>query len=223
MIERVFGDSRKRTSSLVLLALLGIAALGAALRWFQIGSKTIWLDEAFSIWMAWRPIPDMLSTVIDVDQHPPVYYALLHGWIALGGSGAAWVRSLSALAGLLTIPAIFLLAHRLAGDVAGLLAAVIFAISPLHIAFAQETRMYALHTLFATLSLWATVRLLTDPRSASMPIGQQLIDYVAHYRRVRREERRHAGAGVGRGANGGGGYERDYYGPSYYEPVPRGG
>jgi hypothetical protein len=157
--------------------LLGIVALGGFLRFYQISSKGLWLDEAFSVWMGWQPLEEMLSWLVNIDQHPPLYYTLLHFWMALGDN-AATVRALSALLGTLTIPVIYLLGRRLTdGDqVVGLLAALVLAISPFHVRFAQETRMYTLLTLNASLALYALARLLTDPRSAKTPLGQQLVD-----------------------------------------------
>ena len=176
LIEPGFSESKKRSNALFWLALAAILIVGAFLRLYQIGSKTIWLDEAFSIWMARQTLPDMLRYALNFDTHPPFYYLLLHLWMQLG-YGAAWLRSLSALAGVLTIPAIFLLGRRIAGATVGWLAAVLFSVSALNIYYSQETRMYAQLTLLATLSLWVTVRLLTDRRTAAVPIGQQLAEF----------------------------------------------
>jgi len=152
-------------------------ALGGFLRFYQIGSKGLWLDEAFSIWMGRQPVREMLGWLVNIDQHPPLYYTLLHLWMILGDSAAA-ARSLSALFGALTIPVIYLLGHRLSdGDEkTGLLAALILALSPFHVRFAQEARMYTLLALNASLALYALVRTLTDPRSATVPLGRQFAD-----------------------------------------------
>jgi len=169
--------------------LLAIVALGGFLRFHQIGSKGLWLDEAFSVWLGWRPIGEMLSWLIRIDQHPPLYYTLLHFWMVLGDD-AATVRALSALCGTLTIPVIYLLGCRLADDddgdsKVGLLAALILAVSPFHVRFAQETRMYTLLTLNASLALYALARLLTDPRSAKVGLGQQFVDFWQAWRTAR--------------------------------------
>jgi mannosyltransferase len=92
------------------------------------------------------------------------------------GDDPATVRVLSALCSTATIPVIYLLGRRLAGTRVGLLAASILAISPFHVHFAQETRMYALLVLNAALALYALARLLTDPRSARLRLGRQLAD-----------------------------------------------
>jgi uncharacterized membrane protein len=154
--------------------LWAIIVTGAFLRILQIGSKSLWLDEAFSVWMAEQPAPEMLSWIVRIDQHPPLYYLLLRFWMCIGDD-IVTVRAFSALASTLTIPVIYALGRRLFGAKVGLLAATILALSPFHVRFAQEARMYALLALNASLALWALARLLTDPRAASVPLGQQLI------------------------------------------------
>jgi mannosyltransferase len=193
--------------------LLGIVALGGFLRFYQIGSKGLWLDEAFSVWLGWQPLAEMLGWLVNIDQHPPLYYTLLHLWMAFGDN-AATVRALSALLGTLTIPVIYLLGRRLAdGDqVVGLLAALILAVSPFHVRFAQETRMYTLLTLNASLALYALARLLTDPRSAEMLLGQQLADLWQTWRVARAVERGAQPETAG--------YERDFRESTDWVSVP---
>jgi hypothetical protein len=156
------------------LLVLAITVVGALLRMFDIGSKGLWLDEAFSVWMGRQPPSEMLSWLVRIDQHPPLYYLLLHSWMRLGDD-AATVRAFSALASALTIPVVYFLGRRLAGGKVGLLGALILALSPFHVRFAQEARMYALLSLNASLALSALVCLLTDPRAATVALGRQLI------------------------------------------------
>jgi mannosyltransferase len=156
------------------LPLLAVIALGTFLRLYRIGATGLWLDEAFSVWMGRQPVGQMLGWLTRIDQHPPLYYLLLHLWMCLG-DGEAVVRALSALCSTLTIPVIYLLGRRLAGHGVGLLAALILAVSPFHVYFAQEARMYALLALNASLALYALARLLTDSRSATELPGRQAI------------------------------------------------
>jgi len=190
--------SKRRAIPYLLLA---IVVLGGFLRFYQIGSKGLWLDEAFSVWLGWQSIGEMLGWLVRIDQHPPLYYALLHFWMSLGDR-AATVRALSALCGTLTIPVIYLLGRRLVDDGVGLLTALILAVSPFHVRFAQEARMYTLLALNASLALYALVRLLTDPRAARTPLGQQFLDFWSAWRSARAAERK--------GVSGTVGYERDF-------------
>lgn len=152
--------------------LVGMTVLGGFLRFYAIGDKDLWLDEAFSVWMSRQPLPALFDWLVRIDQHPPLYYTLLHFWLAFGDT-AAQVRLLSALLSTLTIPVIFLIGRQIAGPAAGLIAALILAVAPFQVRFAQETRMYALLTLNVALALLALVCLLNDPRAASMRLGSQ--------------------------------------------------
>ena len=158
-----------------------ITVIGGLLRVFALGNKGLWLDETFSVWMASHSVAEMLQWIVRIDQHPPLYYLLLHYWIALNGGTPYYVRLLSVLFGAGTIPIIYLIGKRMSGVVMGLVAAVFLALSLFNIYFAQETRMYTLLTFNAAVAIYALVRLLTDAR-AVRPIGSQFREYLHAWR-----------------------------------------
>ena len=80
-----------------------------------------------------------------------------------------------------------MIARRISGTPAGLIAALILALSPFHVRFAQETRMYALLTLNISLATLALTYLLTDPRAAQ-PIGRQFGNWLRTWRAARKGE-----------------------------------
>lgn len=153
-----------------------ITLVGGFLRVLLLSTKGLWLDETFSIWMASHDVVDLLHWLVKIDQHPPLYYLLLHYWIALNGDTPYAVRLLSVLFGAGTIPLMYLIGKRLSGVVLGLVAAVLLAFSLFNIYFAQETRMYTLLTFNAAAAMYALIRLLTDSR-AVRPIGSQFRAY----------------------------------------------
>jgi uncharacterized membrane protein len=153
-----------------------ITLFGGCLRVLLLDSKGMWLDETFSVWLANHSIVDMLQWMVKIDQHPPLYYLLLHYWIALRDDAPYHVRLLSVIFGTVTIPVIYLIGKRLSGAVVGLAAAAFLALSLFNIYFAQETRMYTLLTFNAAVAMYALVRLLTDSR-ATRPIGSQFREY----------------------------------------------
>ncbi len=154
--------------------MLVITLLGAGIRFIDIGKQPLWSDEAFSVWMGSHSIADIIKLTIEIDQHPPLYHILLHLWMSIGGQGEAWVRSLSALFGILTIIVIYFLGKTLSGALVGLLSALVLALSPFHIQYGQEARSYAMLGLFASLSMVMTARLLLDSCAHTQLIGQQL-------------------------------------------------
>jgi len=157
------------------LSLLVAVVLGLVLRVYRIGGEGLWIDEAFSVWLARQPLGAMVGWVSRVDQHPPLYYALLHGWARFVGDGEAGVRMLSALCGTLAIPVVYLLGRRVAGERVGLIGALILAVSPFHLRLSQEARMYTLLTLAATSALYAFVALL-ERREAGPGTRRSLAD-----------------------------------------------
>src|SRR4030042_2967913 len=145
--------------------LIIITLIGGGLRVFLIANKGLWLDETLSIWVSNHSVVDMLQWIAKIDQHPPLYYLLLHYWIALNGDTPYDVRFLSVLFGAGTIPIVYLIGKRISGTVMGVAAAVFLALSLFNIYYAQETRMYTLLTFNAAVAIYALVRLLTDSRS----------------------------------------------------------
>ncbi len=158
-----------------------ITLFGGFLRVFLLNTKGLWLDETFSVWMASHRVADILQWIVRIDQHPPLYYLLLHYWIALNGDTPYYVRLLSALFGAGTIPIIYWIGKRISGAMMGVAAAVLLAFSLFNIFYAQETRMYTLLTFNAAAAIYALVRLLTDSR-AVRPIGSQFREYLHAWR-----------------------------------------
>jgi len=158
-----------------------ITLMGGVLRILLIIKNGMWLDETFSVWLANQSIADMLQWIVRIDQHPPLYYFLLHYWIEHYGDAPYYARLFSVLFGVATIPIIYLIGKRISGVVMGFAAAAILAVSPFNIYYAQETRMYTLLTFNAAVAIYALVRLLTDPRSSS-PIGSQFREYLHTWR-----------------------------------------
>ncbi|MCB9139272.1 MAG: glycosyltransferase family 39 protein [Caldilineaceae bacterium] len=159
----------KRERRLVHALLAGALLVGTALRFYALGAKSLWVDEAFSVWLARQSAPELIDWVVRIDQHPPLYYLLLHVWIRLLGDGPVAVRSLSALAGALTLPVFYLIARRVGPSRrTALPATLLLALSPFHIRYAQEARMYALLTLFAATAIYGAVSLLAQADKKSV-------------------------------------------------------
>ncbi len=132
-----------------------MVALACVARLYQITYPVLWMDEAYSVRLANMPLAQiMLHTLRDV--HPPLYYILLHYWIAVFGDSLWSVRLPSAVLGSLSVAVAMMIAARIANRRAALLVGVLFALLPIGVRYSQETRMYALLGLLllgATLAL----------------------------------------------------------------------
>lgn len=159
-----------------------ITFAGGCFRVLLLTEKGLALDETVSIWLANLPLRDIFHWAAAINQQPPLYYYLLHGWMILRSSFPYAVRFLSVLFGTATIPMIYLIGKRLAGPLVGLVAAVLLAVSPFHIFFAQDVCMITLMMFNAAVTLYAVIRLVTDPRSAQ-PFGIQFREYMRAWRK----------------------------------------
>ena len=145
------------------VALAAISICGALLRVWNLGAKSFWVDEAFSAVIAAAPWHEFWHQIRAAELNMLPYYLLLRIWIQFGSS-EAWLRLLSALFAIATIPAIYLLASRLFNRRVGLLSASLLAVHPAHIRFSQEARSYSLTVLLLTLSAIALLRALRDEK-----------------------------------------------------------
>ncbi len=160
------------------VALLAITALavvaGVAMRFAP--RSGLWLDEALTVNIASLPLGD-IGEALRHDGHPPLFYVLLHGWIALGGDSDWWVRALAGVISVLGLPLTYLAGSRLAARSGagplgsrrtGLLALSVMALLPYGVRYGAETRMYSL-----AITLVLAGYLLIDELFAGRRSGRQ--------------------------------------------------
>jgi hypothetical protein len=153
------------------LSLLLLLA-GFALRTYQLAVQSLWYDEAISWYLTQMPLPQLTEWTAN-DIQPPLYYYLLWLWVRLAGISEFALRFPSVACGLLTLPLLWRLARRLFGPRAGWLALLLAVLSPLHVYYAQEARMYTLLTLLGVLSSYMLLVLLDQLRPVSAPGSQR--------------------------------------------------
>ncbi|MBI4787701.1 MAG: glycosyltransferase family 39 protein [Chloroflexi bacterium] len=144
------------------LPIIAITLAGLWLRVLRLEFQPLWWDEGYSVFFATRDFATMLErTAIDI--HPPLYYALLQVWMFFLGQGAIAARWFSVFIGVATIPLMYALARQLFPNTrVPLLATLLLALSPLHIYYSQEVRMYGLVTFLGLASVYLFIRLLDN-------------------------------------------------------------
>jgi 4-amino-4-deoxy-L-arabinose transferase-like glycosyltransferase len=143
-------------------ALPGVLLAGGALRFATLGLQSLWFDEAATARLMRMSFHAMLRGVSRSESTPPLFYVLEWLWTRPFGTGPVALRSLSALAGTLTIVVVYLAARALldgAGETlrrrGALAASALVAFNPLLIWYSQEARAYALLVLLIAAGLWA--------------------------------------------------------------------
>jgi hypothetical protein len=110
-----------------------------------------WIDEAITVGIASHDLRD-IPRVLRLDGSPPLFYLLLHGWMALAGTGEAATRGLALVFALVAVPVSWWAGTALFGRRAGALAAAGAAGCPFLTYYAQETRMYSLVAVLSVLA-----------------------------------------------------------------------
>jgi hypothetical protein len=186
------------------LAVVALTAIGAALRFVGIGHQGFWFDEGNTALLVHFSPGKMIGLIPQTESTPPLYYCIAWAWARVFGYGEAGLRSLSGLAGTLTVPVVYGAARKLLSPRAGLIAAALTACNPFLIWYSQEARSYSLLVLLTALSLcafayvreqptarrlvaWvaASVLALTTHYYAALAIGPEALWLLAIYRRER--------------------------------------
>jgi len=151
-----------------LIAGVGVAlvvAVGLVLRfWTRSG---LWLDEALTVDIARLPL-HAIPEALKHDGAPPLYYYLLHFWIALFGQSNVAVRSLSGIIAVLTLPVAWLCGKRFGGRAVAWTTLVLLASAPFAVYYGTEARMYALVIFLTGLGFLALQRAIEAPRPGNL-------------------------------------------------------
>lgn len=150
-----------RARSRAFWIVVGLTGLAAVLRFATLGAQAYHHDEIVT---ASRVLRDgfwhAMEAVGFSESAPPLYYALAWLWTQLTGTGEVGLRSLSALAGVATVPVAYLLGVELRSRRAGLVAAALVAVNPMLLWYSQEARGYSLLVFLAALAALYFVRAL---------------------------------------------------------------
>jgi mannosyltransferase len=135
--------------------------LAGILRWIDINTESLWVDEIYSYRQAIKSVGSIIANA-QSDVHPPVYYIFLHWWILLFGTDEAGLRGFSVFCGVAAVPLIYLLGKRLWNPRTGLIAAFLLTVSHFHIHYSQEARSYSYLVLVTIGGILAFMRVLDE-------------------------------------------------------------
>lgn len=124
-----------------------ILAIAAYVRFTGLVRRDFWYDEAFTGVAVKENFHNMIAMIIN-DVHPPLYYMALKVFASFFNYSVYGIRLFSAIFGLLSVWAIYLLAKELFNVKVARYAALVAAVSPFAIQYSQEARMYAMLVFF---------------------------------------------------------------------------
>jgi hypothetical protein len=147
------------------LAVALATVVGAALR-IDVATQDFFGDELSSYWIISKHgLGDVLSTVhSDAEISPP--FSFVAGWVASKVSlDPEIVRLPSLIAGVATIPLVYLVGKRTVGRGPAAVAAAVTALAPFMVYYSAEARGYALMMAFVTLSTLAMLVAVDQPKA----------------------------------------------------------
>jgi len=156
----------RRPDTLVLAPILFAALL---LRLTGLGARSLWTDEGSTWTAASSPLRELIRLCAQKDASPPLFYLLTSLALKIGDT-EAWLRSVSVVASLGMVWLTYRIARLAASRSEASLAAVLVALSPHQLMFAQEARTYMTVACFTTWALYLFARAaLLDRRRAWLP------------------------------------------------------
>jgi len=148
-------------------------AVAAATGGYQLGSPSLWRDEAYTKDAIGRPTGQLIALLGHQDAVHGAYYLLMHVITGVIGTSATALRLPSLCAMVVATGFTAAIARRAAGSapggqltglLTGLLAGLLFATAPYLTYYAQMARSYALETMFATIATYLLIRAWPDGR-----------------------------------------------------------
>lgn len=162
----------------ILLALLIVGY--AVMLSHNIASSMMWNDEGLSFLVAM----DGFHTAIDRiarDVHGPLYYLLLSFILKISHTELV-LRVLSAVSAMVTLVFVYLSGRTLLGRNLALLAALIFAISPDNLDWAQHARPYSFQAMLVAVSFWGFIHILLANRQDDALLGRGIASALSRRR-----------------------------------------
>lgn len=162
-LEAVREAVRARSRAFWVVA--GLTVLAAGLRFATLGVQAFHHDEIVTASRVLRKdFWHAMDAVGFSESAPPLYYALAWLWTQVTGTGEFGLRSVSALAGVATVPVAFLLGAEARGTRTGIVAAALVAVNPMLLWYSQEARGYALLALLTAVAALYFLRALEHGR-----------------------------------------------------------
>lgn len=164
-------------------AMLGILLLATGLRLPWLGAQSIAFDEAFSLAVGLADWPTLFQAILSDGVHPPLFYAIHKGALALWGISEFGQRFSAAAFSIVGVALVYRAGRVIFDRGVGLLGAALLALNPLHVWLSQEARMYSLLgalTIASMIAFWQAVRTGRRRYWAALAALNSLI-FLLHY------------------------------------------
>ncbi|WP_428562663.1 MAG: glycosyltransferase family 39 protein [Solidesulfovibrio sp. DCME] len=150
--------------SCILALLAGIAFV---VRAYHLDGPSMWGDEIFGPIMATKPLAYLMRWNWLEDVHPPLFYFVMKGVLALSHSDFA-LRLPAVACGVLSVLVMYRVGEAWLDKDAGLLAAAVLAVTPAHLYLSRVVRFYSFTVLLCLVGLWLLKRYLDHRENGAL-------------------------------------------------------
>lgn len=133
-----------------MLIVLTVAAF--ALRFYNLGFNSIWLDEGSTLGFARQSLLGIWESTAGGEFNPPLFYYIEHFMLIFGDSEFI-LRFVPALLGALTIPVFYFIGREICGRMGGIIAAALLTFSSFHVYYSQDARAYTTMLFFFSIAV----------------------------------------------------------------------
>jgi uncharacterized membrane protein len=142
-------------------------------------TRGFWGDEAWTAVISRLSIPEIVQ-VTSQDFHPPLYYLLVHWFMQIFGE-SEWIRMLSLVFFLVTLPVIYYLVKKFINRQAAWISTLLVAFSPILFVYAFEARSYGLLTLLSVSTTWIFWQALTGSKTKGKAVTARKMKFWLAY------------------------------------------
>ncbi|RYD77413.1 MAG: hypothetical protein EOP53_13025, partial [Sphingobacteriales bacterium] len=136
----------------ILFAIVIIANFWQKL--YYINYHSVWVDEAFTLWMGLRPFKDAWQTLTTFGGDAPLYFIIMNLYVKVFGVGNFAARFLSILFSTATVGILFFTGKKFVNTLFAVSVCVLYITSSFFLHYSLEIRPYALAILLASLSIY---------------------------------------------------------------------
>lgn len=165
-MEKTDRNEKSKTLWKDLSILVIILIIAAALRLMGLGTRGVWLDEAYDIGIVNGAGVNSIIESLKNDVSPPLHYIFLSFVTKLFGSDEFCLRFTSVIFGLLLIFVIYkVMCQAFPETQSAYISALLVTISPIALFYSQEIRPYSLLVILAVISFFSLTRGLSTGKT----------------------------------------------------------
>lgn len=131
----------------------GLIIVGFLMYLFLVPFKVFWIDESMVVNFTYQSNSQMISNLMNMGAHPPLYYLLIKAVRIIFGDVEFFLRLVSGIFFILTSVFVYLLAREIGGKRTGYLSLILWASNFFLLFYSKQVRPYS---LLAFLSIAAT-------------------------------------------------------------------